>query len=289
MLSTKNHRNLRIFVNCNSTHSCVNFTRMGVMMIILVEQRELVVDGFQALFKREGVCITAMNPANFEGWFKALPADELSMIEGVLLADCGERQKLGAMICANNQIPVFALMDAHKIDETLTLFDAGFDDVLRKPIHIREILARIRMARSRRKATLQMVQKRDVAESIEIYFDGREPRINGVALDLPRRERRILEILHRNAGRRISKAQLFSSVYGIDDEKIEETVVESHISKLRKKLKNHLGYDPIDSQRFLGYSWREKPSARAEVQTSRTVHKAKPPFLAPSFAQAAHG
>jgi DNA-binding response OmpR family regulator len=30
-------------------------------------------------------------------------------------------------------------------------------------------------------------------------------------------------------------------------------VVESHISKLRKKLRHLLGYDPIDSKRYLGY------------------------------------
>jgi DNA-binding response OmpR family regulator len=29
--------------------------------------------------------------------------------------------------------------------------------------------------------------------------------------------------------------------------------VESHISKLRKKLRNVLGYDPIDTKRYLGY------------------------------------
>jgi two-component system, OmpR family, flagellar system response regulator FtcR len=29
--------------------------------------------------------------------------------------------------------------------------------------------------------------------------------------------------------------------------------VESHISKLRKKLREKLGADPIDSKRFLGY------------------------------------
>ena len=36
-------------------------------------------------------------------------------------------------------------------------------------------------------------------------------------------------------------------------EDVEENVVESHISKLRKKLRERLGYDPIDSKRFLGY------------------------------------
>ncbi len=85
------------------------------------------------------------------------------------------------------------------------------------------------------------------------FFDGRDPELNGRVLVLPRRERRILEYLVNNRGRRVSKAQIFNSIYGIFDENVEENVVESHISKLRKKLRVRLGYDPINSVRYLGY------------------------------------
>jgi hypothetical protein len=40
-------------------------------------------------------------------------------------------------------------------------------------------------------------------------------------------------------------------------------VVESHISKLRKKLKHRLGFDPIDSKRYLGYCLEKMPSSAA--------------------------
>ena len=72
-------------------------------------------------------------------------------------------------------------------------------------------------------------------------------------LPLPRRERRILEFLAANKGRRMTKSQIFNFVYGLFSEDIDENVVESHISKLRKRLRYQLGYDPIDSQRYLGY------------------------------------
>ena len=70
---------------------------------------------------------------------------------------------------------------------------------------------------------------------------------------LPRRERRILEFLMRNRGRWVTKTQVFNAVYGLFDDEVDEAVVESHVSKLRKKLREKLGYDPIDSKRFLGY------------------------------------
>ena len=92
-----------------------------------------------------------------------------------------------------------------------------------------------------------------VVGEMRVYFDGRDPEIKGQVLPLPRRERRILEFLVNNQGRRVSKSQIFNSIYGIFDENVEENVVESHISKLRKKLRQQLGYDPIDSKRYLGY------------------------------------
>jgi two-component system, OmpR family, flagellar system response regulator FtcR len=38
---------------------------------------------------------------------------------------------------------VIAMNDTKSLDETLELFAAGVDDVVRKPIHVRKILARI--------------------------------------------------------------------------------------------------------------------------------------------------
>ncbi|PVE23651.1 hypothetical protein DC522_14465 [Microvirga sp. KLBC 81] len=36
---------------------------------------------------------------------------------------------------------------------------------------------------------------------------------------------------------------------------MEASVVEGHVSKLRKKLRQGLGYDPIQAQRHAGYSF----------------------------------
>ena len=71
----------------------------------------------------------------------------------------------------------------------------------------------------------------------------------------------------RNEGRRVSKTQLFNAVYGVFDSAVDESIVESHISKLRRKLRELIGYDPIDSKRFLGYLFKLK--AFAEVSGSR--------------------
>jgi DNA-binding response OmpR family regulator len=50
---------------------------------------------------------------------------------------------------------------------------------------------------------------------IQVYYDGRDPEVGGEVMELPRRERRILEYLVRNKGRRVTKTQIFNAVYGM--------------------------------------------------------------------------
>jgi DNA-binding response OmpR family regulator len=122
--------------------------------------------------------------------------------------------------------------------------------VVRKPVHVREILARTE-AIWRRVNTA----KQAPAERLTVFFDGRDPEIDGRSLPLPRRERHILEYLVRNRGRRLTKAQIFNAVYGIYSNDVEEIVIEGHVSKLRKKLRARLGHDPIEAKRYIGYTF----------------------------------
>ncbi|MCC0031379.1 MAG: response regulator transcription factor, partial [Brucellaceae bacterium] len=122
-------------------------------------------------------------------------------------------------------------------------------DVVRKPVHVRELLARITAIRRRAVAN----EDATVLGRLKIYSNGRDPEVDGEAFPLPRRERRILEFLASIGERRATKSQIFSAIYGVFESDVEENVVESHISKLRKKLREALGFDPIDSKRFLGY------------------------------------
>ena len=74
-----------------------------------------------------------------------------------------------------------------------------------------------------------------------------------------------LEYLAANRLRRVSRTQIFNAVYGLFDDEVEESVVESHISKLRKKLRLALGYDPIDTRRYLGYQLTARSAKAASL------------------------
>lgn len=218
-------------------------------MIVIVDERELVKTGYHSLFNREGVASAGFGSSDFGEWVSTVAEDDLKAVRAFLIGECSSDLVSPRRIRDRTSAPVIALSDHSSLEHTLKLFESGVDDVVRKPVHIREILARI-SAISRR-----MQEDKPYSEfgPLRIFMDGRDPEIGDEPLPLPRRERRILEYLASNAGRRVTKSQVFSAIYGIFDEDVEENVVESHISKLRKKLREKLGYDPIDSKRFLGY------------------------------------
>jgi DNA-binding response OmpR family regulator len=219
-------------------------------MIVIVDDRETVNGGYTSWFDREGVSATGIAPTDFDNWVKTVCERDMLAVEAFLLGDCQGRAGLPKIIKGRSTAAVIAMNDNKSLEDTLDLFAAGVDDVVRKPIHVRELLARIKAIRSRQRAEAGHV---DIGE-IRVFADGRDPEIRGEVLTLPRRERRILEYLVAHKGGRVTKAQIFNSVYGLFNEDIDENVVESHISKLRKRLRHRLGYDPIHSQRYLGYS-----------------------------------
>jgi DNA-binding response OmpR family regulator len=222
-------------------------------MLVMVDERQLVIAGYQNGFNSEGVAIAGFTPNDFLAWIDCAPVHEIAAIEAFLLGECDTRVACAKAIGLRSRAPVIAINDAHSLEATLSLFAEGVDDVVRKPIHVRELLARLGAIRRRSAAETSAVARRPATAGVSVFFDGRDPEIDGVALDLPRRERRILEFLIANRGRRVTKTQIFNAIYGIFDENVEENVVESHVSKLRKKLRQRLGFDPIDSKRFLGY------------------------------------
>ncbi len=218
-------------------------------MIIFIEDRQLVVDGYKNRFQKAGEILVRLTALDLIDWINTSSVLDLASVEAVLVGECVDAGRSIKVIRDKLDIPVIALLERRSLEQLTSYYHLGVDDVVVKPVHFEELLIRIATIKKR------MVQKtrQRAKEPIVIYFDGRDPELMGKQMLLPRRERRILEYLASINGRRVTKAQIFGAVYGLFDEHIEENVIESHISKLRKKLRSYLGFDPINSKRYLGY------------------------------------
>ena len=248
-------------------------------MYLIIDERSVVTGGYASSFQREGVSSAGIDPSEFREWLNNVSEADISAVEAFILGDCSNREVFTRLIRDRSRAPVICLNERTSLDQTLELFAAGVDDVLRKPVHVREILARVGAINRRSQGETDHVK----VGALYVYFDGRDPEIDGEPLPLPRRERRILEYIVRNRGRRVTKSQIFNAIYGLFDEDVDENVVESHISKLRKKLKHRLGVDMIDSKRYLGYCLARECSSEERGQTERRLQTSPSPSLAASL------
>ena len=219
-------------------------------MIVIVDDRTAVAESYRTSFDREGISTAGFSSRDIEDWVSAAADDDVKAVEAFLIGDCAFPKSLAVIIKRRCTAAIIAMKEQKSLATTLELFAGGVDDVVGKPCHVREILARIHAISRRGQSSEGSLA---IGDDIRTFRDGRDPLVRGEPLKLPRRELRILEFLVTNRSRRVTKAQIFSSVYGVFDHEIDETVIESHICKLRRRLSVRLRYDPIESRRHLGY------------------------------------
>jgi len=159
---------------------------------------------------------------------------------------------LPALRADNPGLPIIVLSARGEVFDRVAGLDEGADDYLIKPFALEEMFARIRAVR-RRPTELGAEQIRVGSLVFDVAND--EASVEGVRLDLARRELRVLATLVQRRGRTVLRESLEEAVYGFDDE-VQSNTLDSHISRLRRKLAE-AGVDiEIHAIRGVGYLLR---------------------------------
>ena len=148
-----------------------------------------------------------------------------------------------------NSVPILILTARDAIDDRVSGLDAGADDYLIKPFAMVELIARTKALLRRPGGALGVTLQ---AGNIELDTVGRDVRVSGVSLQLPRRECAILEHLLRRQDRVVPKTVLEEKLYGIDDE-LESNAVPVHVHHLRRRLQDAKATAEIHTVRGVGY------------------------------------
>lgn len=151
-----------------------------------------------------------------------------------------------------NTIPVIVLTARNAATDRILGLNDGADDYLGKPFLADELVARLRAIVRRS----DNYGSRTIAEgNIVLDLEHKEAKIGDTIINLPRREMLVLEMLMRRAGRTVLRTALEEAVYGYDDE-IQSNALDSHVSRLRKKLAETGAAVEIHSIRGLGYLFK---------------------------------
>lgn len=147
------------------------------------------------------------------------------------------------------QTKVLILSANSELDSKLSGFELGASDYLTKPFHFAELEARIRVLLNRK-----FIQQSSCLtyQGISLNTLNRTIEINGVPVSLTTKEFSILEYFLLNQGRLITQQELIDHVWNGDADPFSNSI-RVHLSALRKKLKNALGHDPIQTKIGEGY------------------------------------
>lgn len=170
----------------------------------------------------------------------------------------------GLEVCAAIQrqawVPVLMLTAKAEEEDKLAGFAAGADDYLTKPFSLRELAVRVGAILRRADRAAQ-----DRADTSPIDRDGllvdpmrRIVTLDGEEVGLTPLEFDILHALARRPGAVFTRDQLMDQVWGYRDF-AGGRVVDSHVARIRRKLRE--GEEPrfIRTVHGVGYAFREAP------------------------------
>jgi two-component system OmpR family response regulator len=146
---------------------------------------------------------------------------------------------------AHRDAPVLILTARGQWEERVDGMEAGADDYVVKPFHVEEVVARLR-AIIRRAGGLS-------SSRIEIgglVLDTRLMQVSreGVPINLPPQEYRLLAYLAHQRGRVVSRMEIIDHLYHQDFER-DSNSVEVLVGRIRKRI----GDDVIKTRRGFGY------------------------------------
>jgi DNA-binding response OmpR family regulator len=219
--------------------------------ILVVEDDALVADAIRRGLGEAGYAVDHVDSA--ERATTALGAESFDLaVVDIGLPGADGLTLLQRMRRGGAAVPVLILTARDALADRVNALDLGADDYLVKPFALPELVARSRalIRRSRSAASAELV-----IGALRLDLAARRAEVDGVPVNLTRREWAVLECLALNIGRVVAKDRLLQAIANWDED-IGANAIEVYVSRLRTKLG---GAAPIRTVRGLGYRLDDAP------------------------------
>ena len=203
--------------------------------ILVVEDEAAIRDGLTDVLVYHGYTVDAVGDGR-DGLKKALSGQYDLLLLDVMLPSldgfsiCDEVRKV------DRDQPIIMLTAKTSDEDIVNGLSLGADDYIAKPFSIAQLVLRVKAVLRRSKTCAAAAHIR-LAGDVEIDVRNLAGRRGAEALTFTRREMEILDYLHRNTERPVSRDELLTRVWGYDrSADIETRTVDIHVAKLRRKI-----------------------------------------------------
>ena len=203
--------------------------------ILLVDDDVELVELLRDYLEREGFAVTAAHDG-IAGAALALSGEHELVVLDVMMPGIDGIATLG-LIRAGSSLPVIMLTARGDDLGRIAGLELGADDYVPKPCSPRELAARIRAILKRSSGQVAAMPSVIVSGSLTVWSAQRRAERDGKALELTSTEFNLVEVLARNAGRPVSKAELSEEALGRALTRFDRSI-DVHMSSIRQKLGN---------------------------------------------------
>ena len=222
------------------------------MRILLVEDEFQLAETLRGALERERFIVDHADCLATAHEAAKMAAFDLVLLDRTL-PDGEGLSLLPTLRAGNPGLAVIVLSARGEVSDRVNGLDEGADDYLVKPFSLDEMLARIRAIRRR---PTELAGEEIHAGALTFDLSNEEVAVAGMRIELPRRELRVLAALMKRRGRTVLRDSLEQAVFGFDDE-VQSNTLDSHISRLRRKLNEAEAGVEIHAIRGVGYLLRQ--------------------------------
>ena len=194
-----------------------------------------------------------------------------SAFDGEEALSCLEREHIDLIICdimmpkmdgytltkvlrdANYLFPILMVTAKDQLEDMEAGFIAGTDDYMVKPIHLKELILRVKALLRRAKIANEHLLS--IGQTV-LDYDALTVSTPQACYTLPPKEFYLLFKLLSYPNKIFIRQQLMDEIWGMDTE-FDERTVDSHIKKLRRKFEQSDDFEII-TVRGLGYKASKK-------------------------------
>lgn len=181
--------------------------------------------------------------------------DKIRINPDIILLDVNMPNMDGISVCKAIRdyvsCPILFLTARVEDCDKIKGFASGGDDYIIKPFSIDELGARV-MAHIRREHRGNIVSNVRFFGEVSIDYSAKTVSVNGMKIELAKKEFEIIELLSMNTGQVFDKERIYEKLWGYDAEG-NSSVVAEHIRRIRAKLSDKAFH--IETVWGIGYKW----------------------------------